>query len=73
MKLVFVTFMKFGDGEGRHVRHGQVDCAAHNSNMKKRNARKGSGTKGGGIKVEIAEQISVYNTAVARTDVCSTW
>jgi hypothetical protein len=50
MKLAFSTFMKFGDSGGRHVRHGPVNRAAHNSRKEKRNARKGSGTKVGELK-----------------------
>jgi hypothetical protein len=68
VNLVFFTFMKLGDGGGRHVRHGPVNRAASQQQDEEKECEKTSWDKGRGIKEEVAKQILFQNTAVARSE-----
>jgi len=61
--------MKSGDGGGRHVRHGQVNRAASQQQDEEKECEKTFWDKGGGIKEDVAQQILLKNTAVARSDI----
>jgi hypothetical protein len=57
VNLVFFTFMKSGDGGGRHVRHGPVNRAASQQQDEEKECEKTFWDKGGGIKEDVAQQI----------------